>query len=55
MGVLLDEPGFPKDLNNKLYTCDWTTGQVFKFDMQPNDATYKVDQKVFTKLMSNRY
>jgi putative heme-binding domain-containing protein len=52
MGCLfLDEPGFPKDLNNKLYTCDWTSGKVFKFDMTANDATYTVEQKVFTDLV----
>ena len=51
MGVLfLDEPGFPKDLNNKLYTCDWTTGKVFSFDMKPKDATYEVKQNIFTPL-----
>lgn len=52
MGCLwLDEPGFPKDINNRLYTCDWTSGKVFMFDMKQDDATYKVEQKDFTKLV----
>ncbi|MCM8534060.1 MAG: hypothetical protein NE330_23055 [Lentisphaeraceae bacterium] len=51
MGCLfLDEPGFPKDLNNKLYTCDWTSGKIFKFNMTQNDATYTVEQKVLTNM-----
>ncbi|WDE99233.1 c-type cytochrome [Lentisphaera profundi] len=51
MGVLfLDEPGFPKDVNNKLYTCDWTSGKVFSFEMEAKDATYKIKQNVFTTL-----
>jgi len=52
MGCLwLDEPGFPKDINNRLYTCDWTSGKVFMFDMKQDDATYTVEQKDFTKLI----
>lgn len=52
MGCLfLDEPGFPEDLNNRLYTCDWTSGKIFKFDMKPNDATYTVMQSDFTDLI----
>ncbi|MCM8529770.1 MAG: hypothetical protein NE330_01300 [Lentisphaeraceae bacterium] len=52
MGCLwLDEPGFPKDINNKLYTCDWTSGKVFSFDMKQDDATYKIEQKSFTELV----
>ena len=52
MGCLwLDEPGFPKDVNNKLYTCDWTSGKVFTFDMKQDDATYTIEQKDFTKLV----
>ena len=52
MGCLwLDEPGFPKDINNRLYTCDWTSGKVFMFDMEQDDATYKIKQKDFTKLV----
>jgi putative heme-binding domain-containing protein len=51
MGVLfLDEPGFPKDINNKLYTCDWTTGKVFSFDMRAKNGTYEVKQNIFTPL-----
>ena len=37
MGCLwLDEPGFPKNINDKLYTADWTSGKIFKFDMKLN-------------------
>jgi putative heme-binding domain-containing protein len=51
MGCLfLDEPGFPKDLNNRLYTCDWTSSKVFKFDMKANEATYTIKQSVLTNL-----
>lgn len=51
MGCLyLDEPGFPKELNDRLYTCDWTSGKLFGFNMTPNDATYKIQQTVLTDL-----
>ena len=52
MGCLwLDEPGFPKSVNDRLYTADWTSGKIFKFDMTQDDATYKIKQKVFTNLV----
>ena len=52
MGCLwLDEPGFPEDVNNRLFTCDWTSGKVFMFDMEQEDATYKIEQKNFTNLV----
>lgn len=52
MGCLwLDEPGFPEGINDKLYTADWTSGKIFKFDMTQDDATYKIEQKVLTDLV----
>ena len=37
--------GFPEGINDKLYTADWTSGKIFKFDMTQDDATYKVKQE----------
>jgi putative heme-binding domain-containing protein len=51
MGCLyLDEPGFPKEINDRLYTCDWTSGKLFGFNMIQKDATYKIEQTVLTNL-----
>ena len=49
-GLFLDEPGFPVELNNRLYTCDWTSGKVFGFDMTPHKGTYAIKQTVLTDL-----
>lgn len=43
----LDEPGFPSEFNNKLYTCDFTTRKVYLHDLEPQEATFKASQSVF--------
>lgn len=48
--LALDEPGFPADYKNAVFTCDWTTGQVYRHPMTPADVTFDVKQEVFHPL-----
>lgn len=40
----LDEPGFPKDLTDTLFTVDWGRG-IFRHELEPNGATFKEIQQ----------
>lgn len=46
-GYWLDEPGFPAEYNNRLYTCDFTTRKVYQHSLEPTEATFKAGQKIF--------
>jgi len=46
----LDEPGFPKAFSNTLFTCDWTTGNIYHNPVTREFASYSVKQDVFLKL-----
>lgn len=46
----LDEPGFPAKFNNTLFTCDWTTGNIYHNPVEREFASYTVKQDVFLKL-----
>jgi putative membrane-bound dehydrogenase-like protein len=46
----LDEPGFPAKFSNTLFTCDWTTGNIYHNPVQREFASYTVKQDVFLKL-----
>ncbi|MES2983077.1 MAG: HEAT repeat domain-containing protein [Verrucomicrobiota bacterium] len=46
----LNEPGFPKEYTNAIFTTDWTTGNVYLHPMKPMEATFEADQKVFHEL-----
>lgn len=48
--LALDEPGFPADYKNAVFTCDWTTGQVYRHPMSPAGETFDVKQEVFHPL-----
>lgn len=48
--LALNEPGFPADYRNAVFTCDWTTGNIYQHPMKPMEATYQVEQKVFHPL-----
>ncbi len=49
-GFWLDEPGFPKQFSNTLFTCDWTTGNIYHNPVTREFASYTVKQDVFLKL-----
>lgn len=46
----LDEPGFPAAFTNTLFTCDWTTGNIYHNPVTRESASYTVKQDVFLKL-----
>lgn len=46
----LDEPGIPAAFNNTLFTCDWTTGNIYHNPVTRESASYTVKQDVFLKL-----
>ncbi len=43
-GLYLDEPGFPAQYGNALYTCDWGRNWVYRHNMQPQGATFTANQ-----------
>lgn len=46
----LDEPGFPAKFSDTLFTCDWTTGNIYHNPVERENASYTVKQDVFLKL-----
>ncbi|MGB0744901.1 MAG: DUF7133 domain-containing protein, partial [Opitutales bacterium] len=49
-GLWVDEPGFPGEFGNMLYTCDWTTGNVYYHPHKKVGASFEVEQKVFLQV-----
>jgi putative heme-binding domain-containing protein len=48
--LALNEPGFPAEYRNAIFTCDWTTGNIYRHPMKPMEATFEVGQEVFHPL-----
>lgn len=48
--LALNEPGFPEEYRNAIFTCDWTTGNIYRHPMKPMEATYEVGQEIFHPL-----
>lgn len=48
--LALNEPGFPEEYDNAIFTCDWTTGNIYRHPMKPMEATFEVEQEVFHPL-----
>lgn len=46
----LSEPGFPGDFGNMLYSCDWTTGNIYYHPSKRDGASFTIEQKQFEKL-----
>ena len=46
-GLWVQDPGFPGDWNNALYTGDWTMNKVFRHKLTPKGASFTVDQTDF--------
>lgn len=45
--LFLDEPGWPSELNDCIYTADWGRQQIFSHRVTPKGASVTVDQKEF--------
>ena len=43
----VDEPGFPGGFGNMLFSCDWTTGNVYFHPVTREGASFTVKQEVF--------
>ncbi len=48
--LALNEPGFPAAFRNAIFTCDWTTGNIYQHPMKPMEATFQIEQNVFHPL-----
>ncbi len=48
----LDEPGFPADYNNLLYTCDFTTRHVYRHTLERTEATFRAGQDPFYSIQA---
>lgn len=46
----LDEPGFPEEFTDALFSCDWTTGTIHYHPWKRAGASYTIEQKTFEKL-----
>lgn len=43
----IDEPGWPAEWNDGLYTADWGRGKVFHHPLSPTGATFTAEQRDF--------
>ncbi|HEX5791022.1 MAG TPA: c-type cytochrome [Luteolibacter sp.] len=46
----VDEPGFPGKFGKMLYSCDWTTGNVYAHPSKQAGASFEVQQEIFEKV-----
>ncbi len=46
----LSEPGFPQEFTDCLFSCDWTTGNIYYHPWKRTGASFAIEQKVFEKL-----
>ncbi len=47
--LFLSEPGFPVAYNDAVYTADWGREWVYRHQLSPNGATFKIDQSEFVR------
>jgi putative membrane-bound dehydrogenase-like protein len=45
--LFLDEPGWPKELNDCIYTADWGRQMIFSHRVEPKGASVGIDQREF--------
>lgn len=48
--LYLHEPGFPNGFDDRLLTCDWTTGKIYSHSLKPFEATFQAGEKEFMNL-----
>ena len=46
-GLWIQDPGFPPEWNNQLYTGDWTLNRIFSNPVKRRGASYSVTQRDF--------
>ncbi len=46
----LSEPGFPPEFSDALFSCDWTTGNLYYHPWKRSGASFTIEQKTFEKL-----
>jgi len=46
-GLWLQDPGFPDQWNNTLYTGDWTVNRIFQHPLERKGASWSIKQNVF--------
>lgn len=46
-GLWVQDPGFPDDWNDVLYTGDWTVNRVIRHRVTPRGATFAIDSATF--------
>ncbi|MCH7228327.1 c-type cytochrome [Verrucomicrobiaceae bacterium E54] len=49
-GLWVSEPGFPGGFGDMLFSCDWTTGNIYYHPHEKVGASFKIGQEVFEKL-----
>ncbi len=49
-GLYLSEPGFPGNYGESLFTCDWTTGNLYLHPITRFEATFVAKWEVFEKV-----
>src|SRR5205814_1149057 len=45
--IYVHEPGFPTTYGDSLYTTDWAKGIIYRHELKPNGATFKVTSEEF--------
>jgi putative membrane-bound dehydrogenase-like protein len=48
-GLYLSEPGFPAGYGEALYTSDWGREWVYRHRLNPDGATFRIDQNEFVR------
>ena len=46
-GLWIQDPGFPDQWNNSLYTGDWTVNRIFQHPLERNGASWSIKQNDF--------
>lgn len=46
----IDEPNWPAEWNDGLFTADWGRGTIFHHPLEPNGATFAADQRSFVNI-----
>jgi putative membrane-bound dehydrogenase-like protein len=48
--LYVQEPGLPEGFGDTLYTCEWGRSAVYRHPLEPNGATFKIQQKTFVEI-----
>jgi len=48
--LYLQEPGFPKEFGDTLYTCEWGRGGIFRHPLERAGAGFKAGQEMFVQM-----